>query len=133
MDTTPQVIPAPARREFSLGFKLVVFSAFCALVGQPVHFIDAANFDLYFGLWFFTLLFGLIGISVWHAFTRRLPMPKWMRGSHGVPLDTKSAESPRCSQCNYDLRSITTHRCPECGWPTDRQRTELWWSHRKET
>src|SRR5437868_4728441 len=25
----------------------------------------------------------------------------------------------RCLRCNYDLRGLTTHACPECGHPFD--------------
>lgn len=39
-----------------------------------------------------------------------------------------------CPTCNYDLRAITSDRCPECGMQIERDRREmplLPWSHRK--
>jgi len=40
-----------------------------------------------------------------------------------------------CPQCGYDLRSITSEKCPECGLPIDRSAmsvSRIPWEHRRE-
>jgi hypothetical protein len=41
----------------------------------------------------------------------------------------------RCPQCGYDLRAITSEKCPECGTAVDREslaRSQIPWVYRKE-
>lgn len=54
------------------------------------------------------------------------------------PTESTASQSPTeffCPECGYDLRAITSERCPECGLAIDRASmsvSRIPWSHRKE-
>lgn len=50
-------------------------------------------------------------------------------------LATELDETFHCAGCDYDLRGLTSDRCPECGSPIDREALlvpRIPWAHRKQ-
>lgn len=53
-----------------------------------------------------------------------------LRASRGKRMIDRACDSGLliCTQCGYDLRSISPCRCPECGWRFSPDETRFAWS-----
>jgi hypothetical protein len=50
-------------------------------------------------------------------------------------VSTPTSDTLICPECSYDLRAITSEKCPECGLPIDRAAlsvSHIPWEHRKQ-
>ncbi|MEM6505355.1 MAG: zinc ribbon domain-containing protein [Planctomycetota bacterium] len=97
---------------FSLVGLSLAISGLIGIAWNQDEFLDYDWMEVYLGGAYATWVVG-ISILAW-AWTSRTIMFMMIRKYEEAAVNT---ETPTCFACGYDLRMLTSDRCPECGSP----------------
>ena len=122
MDTDEQSIAErPSSRHgraVAVGVTGVIWAGLVVLVGLMVNPRHAQWGDWVYSCWFGGAVFGIIWVLLFYF----VPLRRWRASGQadGFVVEVDPATQDLfCIDCGYDLRSIASERCPECGWVID--------------